>query len=99
MFVSHATGDVKALGDRALWLDTGRLRELGETDRVVAKYLAAMTEKDSAYLTVRKHNPAVARNCKSLRKPSIRSQTSIIVTATAAQRFWALRSSIRMGSG
>ncbi|MGA2435486.1 MAG: ABC transporter ATP-binding protein [Bryobacteraceae bacterium] len=55
IFVSHATGDVKALGDRTLWLEAGRIRELGETDRVVAKYLAAMTEKDSAYLTLRKH--------------------------------------------
>ena len=51
LFVSHAIGDVKAIGDRALWLDRGRIKELGETDRVVAKYLAAMTEKDSAYLT------------------------------------------------
>ncbi len=50
LFVSHATADVKALGDRALWLDRGRVVELGATDRVVAKYLAAMTEKDSAYL-------------------------------------------------
>jgi homopolymeric O-antigen transport system ATP-binding protein len=50
LFVSHATADVKALGDRALWLERGRAVELGQTDRVVAKYLAAMAEKDSAYL-------------------------------------------------
>ncbi len=50
LFVSHATGDVKAIGDRTLWLDRGCLREFGETDKVVAKYLAAMVEKDSAYL-------------------------------------------------
>ena len=50
LFVSHAVSDVKAIGDRVLWLDHGRLRELGEPDNVVAKYLAAMTEKDSAYL-------------------------------------------------
>jgi ABC-type polysaccharide/polyol phosphate transport system ATPase subunit len=49
LFVSHAVSDVKALGDRVLWLDHGRVRELGEPDRVIAKYLAAMTEKDSAY--------------------------------------------------
>jgi lipopolysaccharide transport system ATP-binding protein len=54
LFVSHATADVKALGDRALWLDHGRVVELGATDRVVAKYLAAMQEKDSAYLAHRK---------------------------------------------
>jgi lipopolysaccharide transport system ATP-binding protein len=50
LFVSHAMADVKALGDSALWLDRGRVVELGQTDRVVSKYLAAMVEKDSAYL-------------------------------------------------
>jgi lipopolysaccharide transport system ATP-binding protein len=49
LFVSHAVSDVKAIGDRVLWLDHGRVVELGEPDRVIAKYLAAMTEKDSAY--------------------------------------------------
>jgi lipopolysaccharide transport system ATP-binding protein len=54
LFVSHAIGDVKAIGDRSLWLDQGRVRELGDTDLVAAKYLAAMVEKDSAYLTLQK---------------------------------------------
>jgi lipopolysaccharide transport system ATP-binding protein len=50
LFVSHAVGDVKAIGDRCLWLDKGQMREIGDTDAVVAKYLAAMTAKDSNYL-------------------------------------------------
>ncbi len=50
LFVSHSMGDVKAIGDRCLWLDSGRIRDLGPTDHVVTKYLAAMSEKDSAYL-------------------------------------------------
>jgi ABC-type polysaccharide/polyol phosphate transport system ATPase subunit len=54
LFVSHATGDVKALGDRAMWLDHGHLMAIGRTDLVVSKYLAAMTEKDAAY---RSHVP------------------------------------------
>ncbi len=54
LFVSHSTGDVKALGDRTLWLDGGRIRELGDTDKVVARYLAAMVEKDSVYLRLRR---------------------------------------------
>jgi len=49
LFVSHATGDIKALGDRALWLDKGRMREIGRTDLVVSKYLAAMAAKDQQY--------------------------------------------------
>src|SRR6266478_5392685 len=39
LFVSHAMADVKALGDRALWLEKGRVIEMGETDRVVSKYM------------------------------------------------------------
>lgn len=50
LFVSHAMGDVKAIGDRVLWLDRGQLRALGTADEVVPQYLAAMATKDSAYL-------------------------------------------------
>jgi ABC-type polysaccharide/polyol phosphate transport system ATPase subunit len=50
LFVSHAVSDVKAIGDRVLWLDHGRMLDIGEPDRVVSKYLAAMTEKDATYL-------------------------------------------------
>ena len=49
LFVSHAVSDVKAIGDRVLWLDHGRVEELGEPDYVVARYLAAMVRKDSTY--------------------------------------------------
>lgn len=61
LFVSHALADVKALGDRALWLEQGRVVELGETDRVVSKYLAAMVEKDTAYLAHQRAAVSVAR--------------------------------------
>lgn len=57
VFVSHAIADVKAIGSRTLWLEGGRVRELGATDAVVAKYLAAMTAKDSAYLTAARPEP------------------------------------------
>src|ERR1700704_5363955 len=50
LFVSHAVSDVKAIGDRAMWLDHGRIIDVGEPDKIVGKYLAAMTEKDSTYL-------------------------------------------------
>jgi ABC-type polysaccharide/polyol phosphate transport system ATPase subunit len=61
LFVSHALADVKALGDRALWLEQGRIVELGETDRVVSKYLAAMVEKDTAYLAHQRAGMSIAR--------------------------------------
>jgi ABC-type polysaccharide/polyol phosphate transport system ATPase subunit len=50
LFVSHATSDVKALGDHALWLERGNVMALGKTDLVVSKYLAAMADKDARYL-------------------------------------------------
>ena len=53
LFVSHAVSDVKAIGDTVLWLDHGRVVEFGEPDRVVSKYLAAMSQKDSAYLLLK----------------------------------------------
>ena len=50
LFVSHAIGDVKAIGDRTMWLDNGVIRAIGETENVVSKYLAYMVEKDSRFL-------------------------------------------------
>jgi len=50
LFVSHATGDIKALGDRAVWLDHGEVRAIGKADLIVMQYLAAMAEKDARYL-------------------------------------------------
>jgi homopolymeric O-antigen transport system ATP-binding protein len=70
LYVSHAVADVKALGDRALWLDGGMIRELGATEPVVNKYLAAMAEKDSAYLHVR-HQKMLARPEGSVEAPEI----------------------------
>jgi ABC-type polysaccharide/polyol phosphate transport system ATPase subunit len=66
LFVSHAMSDVKALGDRVLWLEHGRVRELGATAGVVAKYMAAMAEKDAAYLELsrRGESSAPARTVK-----------------------------------
>jgi lipopolysaccharide transport system ATP-binding protein len=53
LFVSHAVGDVKQVGDRTMWLDSGRIRAIGETDLIVSRYLAAMVQKDSTYLETR----------------------------------------------
>jgi lipopolysaccharide transport system ATP-binding protein len=50
LFVSHSIGDVKAIGDRTLWLDAGNTRDLDQTDKVVTRYLAAMSAKDAAYV-------------------------------------------------
>jgi lipopolysaccharide transport system ATP-binding protein len=43
VFVSHSVADMKAIGERALWLDHGRTKALGDIDTVLTQYLAAMT--------------------------------------------------------
>jgi len=60
VFVSHAIGDVKAIGDKVMWLERGHIREIGDTDTVVEHYLAAMTVKDSAYLELKHSTPEIA---------------------------------------
>ncbi|MBV8731484.1 MAG: ABC transporter ATP-binding protein [Acidobacteriia bacterium] len=73
LFVSHATADVKAIGDRALWLERGQVMDLGDTDRVVAKYLAHMVEKDSRYLKAHPEpeKPPVARPAERIEAPEV----------------------------
>lgn len=46
VFVSHGLADVKAIGDRVLWLEHGRAMAIGETDDVLPLYLAAMAERE-----------------------------------------------------
>jgi ABC-type polysaccharide/polyol phosphate transport system ATPase subunit len=70
LFISHAVSDVKAIGDRALWLDHGHAVEMGDPDKVVAKYLAAMTEKDSTYLLHKSAEPRSRRD-EAVRAPEI----------------------------
>ena len=71
LFVSHAVSDVKAIGDAVLWLDHGRVVELGEPDRVVAKYLAAMSQKDSAYRLLRSADGEKRTRSGPVRAPEI----------------------------
>jgi lipopolysaccharide transport system ATP-binding protein len=71
LFVSHAVSDVKAIGDTVLWLDHGRVVELGEPDRVVSKYLAAMSQKDSAYRLLKSGSEGKVHRGGPVRAPEI----------------------------
>jgi lipopolysaccharide transport system ATP-binding protein len=71
LFVSHAVSDVKAIGDRVLWLDHGRMVDVGEPDRIISKYLAAMTEKDSTYLLLKSAADPQLRRGGPARAPEI----------------------------
>jgi ABC-type polysaccharide/polyol phosphate transport system ATPase subunit len=48
LFVSHETGDIKALCERCLWLEGGKTRMIGETDTVIAAYLSATILRERA---------------------------------------------------
>jgi lipopolysaccharide transport system ATP-binding protein len=48
VFVSHGIADVKAIGDRALWLEHGRAMAIGDTETVLAQYLASMSEREAS---------------------------------------------------
>jgi lipopolysaccharide transport system ATP-binding protein len=50
VFVSHSPADIQAIGDRVLWLEHGRMVEIGDAETVLARYLASMT--------ARSHHPA-----------------------------------------
>ncbi len=50
LFVSHAMGDVQAIGTKVVWLERGQVVEQGSPQKVVRSYLHRMTEKDAAYL-------------------------------------------------
>lgn len=50
LFVSHAMSEIKSIGDRAMWLDSGHVKAIGDTDTVATRYASAMVEKDNAYL-------------------------------------------------
>ena len=69
LFVTHAVGEVKEIGDRAMWLDRGRVAEIGDPGAVVSHYLAAMTEKDTSY----RHSaaPAAPSPAAAARAPEI----------------------------
>jgi ABC-type polysaccharide/polyol phosphate transport system ATPase subunit len=70
MFVSHAISEVKSIGDRAMWLDAGRIRDIGNTDLVVSRYMAAMVEKDNAYITTA-HRKTYEERDAAVRAPEV----------------------------
>ena len=66
IFVSHNISDIKALGDRTLWLEDGRMVKLGDTKEVALDYMAALVKKDSVYL---RGERAAGRGGKRLAPP------------------------------
>jgi lipopolysaccharide transport system ATP-binding protein len=49
LMVSHDAAAIKNLCDTALWLEKGEVRDLGEPDPVVSRYLAVMTQRKDPF--------------------------------------------------
>jgi lipopolysaccharide transport system ATP-binding protein len=58
VYVTHDISDVKALGNRTLWLHEGRVAGLGDSAEIAQKYLAALIEKDALRLRGMRDEPA-----------------------------------------
>jgi hypothetical protein len=69
VLVSHALSDIKAIGDRVIWLDQGRIREQGPPDLVLSRYAKAMAEKDRRYQAT--HAGAASSHAIDLTLPNI----------------------------
>ena len=73
IYVTHDMGDVKMLGDRAVWLRDGRVMEIGDARQVATNYLAALVKKDSEYLRSKHRVSAAASNEPSRPKEIVTS--------------------------
>lgn len=58
LFVSHNASNVAKLCDRALWLERGRVRELGPAASVCKNYMTFLAERDAAQNSIRHAAPA-----------------------------------------
>jgi ABC-2 type transport system ATP-binding protein/lipopolysaccharide transport system ATP-binding protein len=62
VFVSHNVDAVNRLCERALWLEAGRIRQIGATDAVVEQYLATQISRSAAhYADEHRDTPVILR--------------------------------------
>jgi homopolymeric O-antigen transport system ATP-binding protein len=67
VYVTHDIGEIKELGHRALWLEGGRVRELGDVTGIAHRYLAALLAKDSERW--RNRQAAIVHEARALEAP------------------------------
>ena len=92
LFVSHNTGTVARLCERALWLERGQVREFGPAPEVCANYLASLAERKEEEDSRARSQPA--RRWKLLDAPPVvhdprrRPGNSIAVSNFSADAPW-----------
>jgi lipopolysaccharide transport system ATP-binding protein len=78
LFVSHDMAAVKNLCDAAVWLEHGTIKDIGEPDVVVGKYLAAMTLRRDPFAQESPLNGTVSEASRStLTGPVVRSLPNV----------------------
>jgi lipopolysaccharide transport system ATP-binding protein len=86
LFVSHNSGLVAKLCDRALWLEHGEMRELGPAGEVCANYVTNLAERSEKQSAVR--HAAGARPWKTIQPPPlVRDQRRRTPNRIAVSRF------------
>jgi lipopolysaccharide transport system ATP-binding protein len=86
LFVSHSTGMVTQLCERALWLEHGGIREIGPAAEVCAHYLTNLAERSEA--AAAKAQPSPPARWKLLEPPLlVRDQRSRQRNAIAVSEF------------
>jgi lipopolysaccharide transport system ATP-binding protein len=82
LFVSHDSGTVARLCQRALWLEKGRMRALGPAEEVCAEYLSSKTNQAVALAHASGLKPGAAPLAHDMRK---RRANNILVSPFDAQ--------------
>lgn len=71
LFVSHDVGAVKALCERAVLLDKGKISAIGDTNSVVEKYYENKVNDEQSSKSVNEDNQTVQKNIKILKNDSV----------------------------
>ena len=90
LFVSHNSGLVAKLCERALWLEKGRVRELGPAREVCANYLATLAERSASERGPdrRIRAPELVRAPPIVKDPRKRTRNRMAVSAFNPQAPW-----------
>jgi len=67
VYVTHEISEIKELGHRVLWLEHGRVRELGEVGSIANRYLVSLLDKDAEHW--KHHQSSVLQQPRILEAP------------------------------
>ena len=92
LFVSHDVGSVRTLCERAIWLDKGRMMELGDVFPVTGRYMEFMfkdeeTEEDTLREEITTQQQATSSECDTqlaiAQEVSVSNVPAVFASATA----------------